>query len=499
MNPFRRSLMAKVLTVFAIPTLILVVVYGSLAYFAGSRGLEDELGARLVAIGESISAEMSDDFEAKQIARLDAEKTRTLENLRDRLEAVRERTGVRRIYLFGTDQRSIVDTRDGVAFGDRLYALEADQVELSRTIEGAESSRSVLFTGEDGTRYKTGYAPITLEGEVIAVVGVEGSAEYFAVLNEFATALILVGLLGLLLVIVSGTIFARRLTRPVNRLVEAARRLGRGEWDDPVAPKDADPRGDEIQFLAHAFDEMRLDVRSRDRQMQMMLSGIAHEVRNPLGGMELFCGLLEEDIRANESDTDRLEKLDKVAKIQRELTYLERVVTDFLDFARDVPLEVERFDAAGFADELGGLLEGEAIDCGLSLVFDVSDGLELTGDRSKLRRALINVIRNACQAMDDGRIVVSFTERGDDRVIEVADDGPGIPPEALDDILTPFFTTKEKGSGLGLALTRNIIEEHGGQMRIESVVGEGTCVTFELPFDESLRSEGREIPEGWLG
>ncbi len=491
--------MAKVLAVFVIPTLLLVVVYGGLAYFAGSRGLEDELGSRLVAIGQAISAEMSDGFEAKQLARLDADKTRTIENFRERLQATRDRTGVRRIYIFDESQTSLVDTDETVRFGDRLYALEADQIELKRTFEEGATARSVLFTADDGTRYKIGYAPISLEGETIAAIGVEGSAEYFDVLTEFSTALSFIGVLGLLGVIFAGTLFARRITRPVNRLVDEARRLGRGEWDESIAPPDADPNGDEIAFLAHTFDEMRRDVRNRDHQMQMMLSGIAHEVRNPLGGMELFCGLLEEDIRAGD-DPDKHDKLDKVGKIQRELGYLERVVTDFLDFAREVPLDLERFQATEFASEIQELMHGEVVDAGATLSFEVEDGAELTVDRTRIRRAVINVIRNAYQAMSEpGEIRVSIAEDGPERVISVTDSGPGIPAEQLEEILTPFFTTKEKGSGLGLALTQNIVHEHGGTMRVDSEPGVGTTIEFRLPFDESMTASSPEIPEGWLG
>ncbi|MEC9443175.1 MAG: ATP-binding protein, partial [Myxococcota bacterium] len=89
-----------------------------------------------------------------------------------------------------------------------------------------------------------------------------------------------------------------------------------------------------------------------------------------------------------------------------------------------------------------------------------------------------------------------------ERVIEIKDQGSGIPEEKLAEILTPFFTTKEKGSGLGLALTGKIIEQHGGQMTIDSTVGEGTTVRFVLPFDPNIEQAARAqaaIPEGWLG
>ncbi|QDG50657.1 HAMP domain-containing histidine kinase [Persicimonas caeni] len=508
MNVFRTSLRNKLIGVFLVPTLLIVLVYGFLAYFAARQGLEDELGKRLVAVGQTLSADMSESIEAAQIARLEPSKKRVLERLRDKLRQTREQTEVRRVFLFDRDMKSLVDTRQGVSFGQQLYEVEADRVEVGRTFDTGKPTTSVLFRDEQGTFYKTGYAPITQDGQVIAAIGVEGSAQYFELLRNFASMLTVLGGVGLLLVVVAGTLFSRALVKPVNRLVDAARRLGEGDFEAPVAdggddtsPGEAAEEGDEIAFLASSFEEMRKNILSRDRQMQMMLSGIAHEVRNPLGGMELFCGLLREDLEEEPDTEETRQKLDKLDKIRRELTYLEKVVKDFLDFARNVPLELERFPAGEFADEVCGLLAGEVDEAGCALSVEVDDELELSADRERLRRAVINLIRNAYQACDgSGTITLAVSARGDDtREIAVRDDGPGIPAEKVEEILTPFFTTKEKGSGLGLALTKQIVSQHGGRMEIDSEVGVGTVVRIVIPFDPDVKPVEQQIPEGWLG
>ncbi|MFB6351460.1 MAG: PAS domain-containing sensor histidine kinase, partial [Bradymonadaceae bacterium] len=360
---------------------------------------------------------------------------------------------------------------------------------------------SVLFEGKDGKLYKSAYIPITYDDEVVAALGVEASAEYFTLLRYFASVLTLLGAIGLAVVVAAGTLFSRALTQPVNRLVEAARRLGQGQLEEPVVDlgdsADEGPQRDEIVFLARAFEEMRRDVLDRDRQMQMMLSGIAHEVRNPLGGMELFCGLLREDLE-EAGDEEAVEKLDR---IERELDYLDRVVDEFRNYAGDTTLERERFPADEMIEELEGLCAGDLEEAGCQLTTEVPADLEVTADREQIRRVVLNLIRNAYQACGDGGRIAITVEAPDDemRTIRVSDDGPGIVEEELEEMFTPFYTTKEKGSGLGLPLSKQIVEQHGGTLTVETETGEGTSVEIRLPFDESIEEAESDVPDGWLG
>lgn len=507
----RRALRDKIIVAFFIPTLLITLLGGALTYMTARQGLEQELGLRLVAIGQTLAADFSRGIEAGQLARMDESKVRTRERLRQRLLAIQSDTGARRLFLFDTQRRSLVDTDPEVEFHQRLFTLDADSFELERAVQLNQPTLSVLFTAADGTPYKTAYIPVTLapqhESEparVVATLGVEASASFFDLLNDFARGLVGLGVLSAALVVLVGVLVARGVTRPVNELVEAARRLEQGELEAAVvAPEDMARmrEGDELDSLRVSFEEMRRAVLGRDRQMQMMLSGIAHEVRNPLGGMELFCGLLREDLEWDEPvDHDKIEK---VERIQREVVYLNKVVTDFLDFAKHRPLEHERFGAREMLDEIANLLRQDALEHGCELEVQAEQGVELTGDRERLRRAIINTARNAWQASPQGgTITLGALERGPQRVLSITDQGSGIPEQTLQEILTPFFTTREKGSGLGLALTQKIVEQHGGQLQMESTVGQGTCVRFVLPFDPHTPEHAQAqaaIPEGWLG
>ena len=509
------SIRNKVLGVLLIPTMLTMILVSALVYFGARQTLEEELGLRLALVGQTLSSEFSGGVEAAQIARLDESKVRTRQQLKDRLNEVKKSTGVRRVFVMDRDFQSLVDTEDGVEFHQRLFAFDADRFEVESALNALEPSSSVLFRGDDGTMYKTSYVPVILEedgqdSQAVAVIGVMASASFFELLNGLASSFILLGVVGNLFMILVGVLFSRRLTRPIFNLVEAAHRLERGDFQEPVLTAEqvkSSSHGDEIDRLAVAFERMRGAVLDRDGQMQMMLSGIAHEVRNPLGGMELFCGLLREDLEEDTPvDEDRLRK---VHRIERELTYLNRVVTNFLDFARHRQLDMERFGAEDFLSEVNMLLcaEVEGVGCALQQRIE-PENVELTGDREKLRRALINIVRNAWQASPDGgKIEMSVTLVEPDnpeqsaRRIVVEDHGEGIDPDKIEEILTPFFTTREKGSGLGLAMTKKIVEQHGGEFLIESVKGEGTRMIFVLPFDPSLEVEVQEqsIPEGWLG
>lgn len=514
----KNSLRNKVVLVLLLPTALTMLLLGVILFFTARATLEEELGRRLVSIGQTLSADLSHGVEAAQLERLDATKARTRARLTERLESVRATTGVRRLFLIDPAFKSLIDTDTQIPFHQRLFEVEADRFEISTLLDSHRPAQSVLFRGEDGTLYKTAYVPVLLYPEdeesgerdmratprVVAILGVVASASFFDLLERLVSSLLLVALLGAAFAILIGILFARRLTRPLSSLVEAARRLEHGQLDTPVISaaqlERASTRGDELDSLALSFEEMRLAVLDRDRQMQMMLSGIAHEVRNPLGGMELFCGLLREDLEFEEREDDL--RLDKVRRIERELGYLNRVVTDFLDFARHRPLTPERFPAIDLLSELQMLLCAEAEEAGCAIEVHVEPrDLELTADRDHLRRAIINATRNAWQASPEGgAIVLSASAPSEsERLLTVRDHGVGIPPEKLEEILTPFYTTKEKGSGLGLALTGKIIAQHGGSLQIESAPGEGTTLCFHLPFDPSLQPAEAAIPEGWLG
>ena len=466
----RHTLLARLLLAYLLPTLGLLGAFGFLAHRIAARSLEQSLGRQLVGIAQAAVSQLRP--ESIEFLSPGDDGSRTARRLKQRLKAVRERTGVARIFVIDRDHRGRIDTEADVRIGDRYYHAEADRVELDRVFSG-DAVSSVLFRGTQGQYFKTGYAPLsTPEGRVVAALGVEGSAAFYADLNRLSQYLAAAGVVIALLVVLISAAFARRLTRPLRRLAEEARRIGAGELDQPIAITGKD----EVGLLASTMNDMRESIRARDEELQLMLSGIAHEVRNPLGGIALFSGLLRDELA---EEPDRLKHLHR---IEKELDTLKNVVEEFLAYTRRQDLERRPVPMAPLIQQVFDLAGPLAKTQEVSLQCDAPQDIHAMGDRQRLSRALLNLVQNAIQASAPGstvRVTAESVEVG--LAIRIRDTGTGIPQDAQAKIFTPFFTTREKGTGLGLALVQKIIKEHGGTLDVESAVSQGTTVTVYLP------------------
>jgi signal transduction histidine kinase len=467
-------------------------------HYLTQKEAEEELGRRLVAIARTTVALLRvDDVRLLQPG---DEKSRTYRRLQRTLGRVATHTGARRLYIFDRRHKSLCDTASGVTIGARYYHLHTHR-ELMRGVFKNRSGASMLFTGKDGMAHKTGFAAIGDDrGRIVGVLAVEGSADTFANLRLLESRLTALneGLLSrglimaavavvLLLLLGASLLIARSVTRPVRQLMRAAATIGRGDLEQPVQQLSQD----ELGVLAESMDRMRRDLLARQQELQLMLSGIAHEVRNPLGGMELFAGLLAGEV------AEEPERLDMVKRIQRELEYLNRVVNEFLDYAKHAPLQSDEVDLLHLAVDVVELLGAEADGRGVTLsLSDHSKQVRTEADKDKIRQALLNVVRNAIQATDKGGTVtlgvseqlpqtlaatLSGTRR--EAVIACTDTGKGIPPAQVDKIFNAFYTTRERGTGLGLALAQQIVNAHGGRLEVESIEGKGTAFRLVLPHD----------------
>jgi len=474
----RVPILAKLLGAYLVPTVATFAGFGVVAHWVARRSLEEELGRRLTSVAAAAAAQIAD--ENVSFLQTGDEETRIYRNLKKRLGELQVATGVARIYVFARDATSRVDTQ-AMPIGEKYYRLDADVSELKQVFAGTPAA-SVLFRGRDGALYKSGFAPLRSDGGTVEyAVGVDGAASLYEQLAGFRRTLFAVGAGGALVVIALSIFVARLLVRPVKRLEAAAARIGQG---DLVAPVEAGSR-DEIGVVAETMEKMRAQLHSRDERMQMMLAGIAHEVRNPLAGMELYAGLLRDDL------PDGDERRAHVLKIEREVHRLATIVNDFLEFARRPKPERKPTDLGELLAEVRELLLPSAktrnVDVGLAA--DPSEGgppLTASCDAGQLRRALLNLAQNAvqaCPADGTGKVTLRCSRHGAEARVEVGDTGPGIEAAVLDKIWTPFYTTKQQGTGLGLAFVRDIARDHGARLAVASEPGRGTTFTLALPLE----------------
>jgi signal transduction histidine kinase len=467
--PEMRGILGKLLLAYVVPSLALFGLFGFLALEVARRSLDEELGARLGAPAAAATTHVRAQYLLDMTPSHPPPQVYTY--TQGELRALAAATQVERVSVFKPDLTSLCDTREGVPIGVMYHELELDRHELARVTAG-ETAASVLYRGTDGRWRKAGYAPLRdKDGQVVAGLRVEAPAGTFEALAALRRQLLAVGIALAAATVAASILMAALLTRPLRRLASAAKRIGRGELDTPVATHGRD----EIALLSRTLDEMRRSLRARDERQGMMLAGIAHEVRNPLAGIDLYAGILREEL------VDNPEQRRHVARIERELDHLSLVVEDFLAYARRGPPELRPVELRALLGEVAELVAGSEV---IVVVDGVQgDDVKALADRAHLRRALLNLARNAVQATPaGGRVRLSVRRDGDRARIDVTDTGLGIPAAEREKIFAPFYSTKDEGVGLGLAFVKEIVDEHGGTLEVVSEVDRGTTFTLWLPW-----------------
>lgn len=227
------------------------------------------------------------------------------------------------------------------------------------------------------------------------------------------------------------------------------------------------------------IESLRKQVRRKDRLAAIgeMAATVAHEIRNPLGGVRGFANLLQQDIDPSD---DRARLVEKIIEGTRDL---DRVVNELLEYTRPVELRQERVSCAEMVDSAIGYA---AIDQTRIVTKNwVDPKIAITVDQHQMRQVLLNILLNAEQSIEGaGTIDIRAEIRKGFLDLSVEDSGCGIPPDRLEQLFSPFFTTKEKGTGLGLAVASKIVEGHGGALEVTSTEGEGSIFHVRLPLGE---------------
>ena len=280
--------------------------------------------------------------------------------------------------------------------------------------------------------------------------------------------------------------------RPIHVIRSGLTRLGQGDLGATL-----DLKGDEFKDLGDIFasvsnqlkatmpDSVKrtqlLELSRRVTALGRLTAGVAHEVKNPLNAMMIHLELLKQKL---EEGADAQSAGSHVDVISREIRRLDDVVQGFLKFAKPEELSFQAIDAQEITGDILKTLAPEADAAGVELVTECSAEVPaIEADPTILRQALLNLAKNALQAMTSGgRLTVSCAPTKDGRVeIRIADTGVGIPAENLAKIFDLYFTTKEHGTGIGLSLVYRTIQLHNGDIDVESTPGVGTTFIIKLP------------------
>jgi signal transduction histidine kinase len=289
-----------------------------------------------------------------------------------------------------------------------------------------------------------------------------------------------------LMVGVGAALFARRLLAPIEKLTEGVKAVAAGDLSRQVVPVG----NDELTLLAREFNAMAASLLSQQRELRRaerlaavgrISAQITHEVRNPLNALGLNAELLAEELEGIPGGAPEARAL--CAAISREVDRLNALTEEYLRFARAPRSPGGRQEPGELVGNLLDFLAPELAAARIEVRRELPPGVPaIRGDEARLRAVLLNLVRNAREAMPGGgTLTVTARRAGDGVELSVRDSGAGIAPEALSRLFDPFYSTKERGTGLGLAFVQEVVQEHGGTVRCDGAPGQGATFTIWLP------------------
>ena len=381
-----------------------------------------------------------------------------------------------------------------IAFGDngviRVATLpEPTWPRLAPLLERPGTSAQVTLDGDDYLAFATPLGPPGPKGQPIAIV-LRSQAERLQFLRQLRTQLLLTAFVAVLAATLLSYAIARTVTRPVEAITSTMREMAAsGDLSRRIPVPEGRWQDEDARVLATTFNTMTDSIarfqreagqRERLSSLGRLSTIIAHEIRNPLM-------IIKTSLRTLRREDAAPDQVRGAAKdIDEEITRLNRIVAEVLDFARPIRFDLDTADANALVED--AIKAAGATSPDIPVRVDLDPALPpVTTDAGRLRQALVNVIGNAIQAADgrpDPPIRVQTTRLDTRRfLILVADKGAGISPEDLPRVFDPFFTTRRTGTGIGLAISRNIIEGLGGRISVSSARDRGTDVRIELPLD----------------
>lgn len=391
-----------------------------------------------------------------------------LHSLKDSLKKALSRQlelySVQAIYLIDSTGLIIVIA------GNQESALKSTLVHAHEIANAADdlALSTPLFADRAGNYYKSAFTALRLENGKSCVIGLDASAGFLESTRKLRNqifsviAVILVICIGLVLLL------ARTLTRPLEKLTDYAIAIGQGRNDLPALRN----RKDEIGLLGATMQKMHSALLQREKENKQFLASVAHEIRNPLGGMKINAELLLEE--TGNSAT----AIKYTTAIAREIERLSQIVESFLTYARPLSANL-------VVSDLNKLLNEAAADLKREFPFakiNISGQAQARINPGKIRHCLYNLLRNGLEAAPQNpQVNIELLQKLNGIEVRIFNPGTPIPVEIQSQIFEAFFSTKPDGVGLGLAIAKSLIEQHGGRIDLDHSDADGTEFVIILP------------------
>lgn len=366
------------------------------------------------------------------------------------------------------------------------YGLTAGSIPQTPDIAKAiESGQMASWTGTDphtGERIMAVSSPMVFSGNVVGVMRYVTSLKLVDRQIDLGFALALgVGVLILALVIFSNLYFIRSIVEPVAEITETAKRIAAGSYGVQIEKK----YEDEIGELIDTINDMSKKISQAEKMQREFISSVSHELRTPLTAIN---GWGETLIHNSGQDEEELKK--GIGIILKESRRLTTMVEELLEFTKmedgRFTLRMEQVDLQAELEDAIYTYREYFRQEGIALEYEEGPELPLiSGDPERLRQVFCNILDNAAKHGGSGKRIVVFVRAVSGYAeVEVRDFGPGVPPEELPHIKYMFYkgSSKARGSGIGLAVSDEIIRLHNGELVIENAEGGGTRVLIRLPL-----------------
>jgi nitrogen fixation/metabolism regulation signal transduction histidine kinase len=388
--------------------------------------------------------------------------------------------GVKEIQIINTTNKIVASTNSKdvgkwITRSQKTLMVKAD---IGQPVTGEGQVYNVMIPVVSGEKH-LGYINLTLNTEDFSVF------LHTSNMRRIVAALLIFGI-GIILAV----FLATRYTRPIDKLVDVAKQVAAGNLDQELDTK----RKDEIGVLARSFNNM-IEKLKEERELKEKLrkaehlagigqvaQNIAHEIKNPLNFISLSIDHMREYYRpCDPNDVEKFESL--VINIKSEIQRLSKFAESFLGYGKPIELNIRKTDIGGIIEDVLELVSAKAREGNISIVKKYKILPDLFVDPDFIKTCIYNIVINAFEAMPDGGTITVSTDRSSSMfLLSIDDTGSGVSEVQTSKIFEPYFSTKSKGLGLGLSLTKKIIEEHGGKVLFERKKTLGSIFTILLPL-----------------